>query len=336
MRAMVLSRQSPISDRPLALAEPPRPLPGPGEVRLAVRACGICRTDLHIIEGDLPLARSPVIPGHQVVGIVDAIGEGVERVRPGDRVGAAWLYSADGTCDACRRGDENLCPDARFTGYHADGGYAEAMVAPAAFVYPIPSSIGDEAAAPLLCAGIIGYRSLRRAGVQPGERVGLFGFGQSAHLAIQVLRHWGCEAFVFTRSRHHRDLASRLGAAWTGGSGDGPPGGLDRAVIFAPAGAVVHDALRAVRPGGTVAINAIHMTPIPELPYPLLYGERTVRSVANATRSDGEAFLRLAAEIPIRTDVETFPLEEANEALARLKGGAITGAAVLRVEPRTD
>jgi propanol-preferring alcohol dehydrogenase len=328
---MVLPAPRPVEESPLSLRDLPTPQPGPGEILLRVRACGVCHTDLHTVEGELALPRLPVVPGHQVVGTVAEVGEGVRTFRPGDRVGVPWLYSSCGTCAFCRRGEENLCENAQFTGLHVDGGYAEYMVARADFAYPIPEHFSDAEAAPLLCAGIIGYRSLRLSEVKPGERLGLFGFGASAHLAIQVARHWGCEVFVFTRSEEHRRLAQDLGAAWTGAPDQEPPVPLDRAILFAPAGHLVHNVLRALRRGGTLAINAIHMSPIPELPYALLYWERTIRSVANSTRRDAQEFLQVAAEIPVQTTVEEYPLEEANRALAQLKRGQVRGAAVLRI-----
>jgi propanol-preferring alcohol dehydrogenase len=329
MKAMILREPKPAEQNPLALAELPLPEPAPGQVRLRVRACGVCHTDLHLAEGEIALPKLPVVPGHQIVGQVDALGEGVARYVLGDRVGVPWLYSTCGVCDYCRRGLENLCAQARFTGQHVDGGFAEYMVVPADFAYPIPAGFPDEQAAPLLCAGVIGYRSLRLSEIRPGGRLGLYGFGASAHVTIQVAHHWGCQVYVFTRGEAHQRHALALGAAWAGQAQDTPPAPLDSAITFAPAGWLVPQALRALRPGGTLAINAIHMSPIPELPYELLYGERTVRSVANATRQDAEELLRLAAEIPIHTDVELYPLADANAVLQRLKRGEVRGAAVL-------
>jgi propanol-preferring alcohol dehydrogenase len=326
---MVLREPAPVARRPLALAELPQPEPGPGQVRLRVRACGVCHTDLHLVEGEITTPRLPVVPGHQVVAVVDALGAGVTNFRPGDRVGVPWLYWTDEVCDFCRRGQENLCPNALFTGQHVDGGFAEYLVSYAPWTYPIPEGLADEQAAPLLCAGLIGYRSLRLSEVRPGERLGLYGFGASAHISIQVARHWGCQVYVFTRSEEHRQHALELGAAWAGDARDEPPAPLDRAITFAPAGWLVPEVLRVLRPGGTLAINAIAMSPIPEMPYELLYRERTVRSVANLTRQDAAEFLPLAAEIPVRTEVELFRLEEANEALQRLKRSEVRGAAVL-------
>jgi alcohol dehydrogenase, propanol-preferring len=331
MKALLLRAPAPLAVRPepLALMEVPLPSPGPGQVRLRVGACALCHTDLHIVEGDLPAPALPLIPGHQVVGIVDAAAPDVTQVREGDRVGVAWLHEADGTCPRCLEGKENLCTNARFTGYHVPGGYAEAVVAPAAFVYRLPSRYSDVEAAPLLCAGTIGYRSLRLADVQPGERVGLFGFGASAHLAIQVARRWGCEVYVFTRSPDHRALSRALGAAWAGGVEDAPPAQVDRGVVFAPSSAVVSGALGHLRRGGTLAINAIHLDRSLEIPYERLYWERTIRSVANATRQDAKEFLALAGDIPLEISAAPVGFDGVNAALGALKRGQVRGAAVL-------
>jgi propanol-preferring alcohol dehydrogenase len=334
VKAMVLREPKPAGENPLQLADLPLPEPGPGQVRLRVRACGVCHTDLHLVEGEIASPKLPVVPGHQVVAEVDALGEGVDRFQAGDRVGVPWLYHTDQTCRYCQRGLENLCDDAQFTGQHVDGGYAEYMLSYADFTYPLPEGFPDEQAAPLLCAGLIGYRSLRLSEIEPGQRLGLYGFGASAHVTIQVARHWGCEVYVFTRSEDHKRHARALGAAWVGEAQDDPPGELDGAITFAPVGWLVPEVLRVLRKGGTLAINAIHMSPIPELAYDLLYGERTVRSVTNLTRQDAEAFLPLAAEIPIQTDVEVYGLEEANEVLQRLKASEVQGAAVLRIGER--
>ena len=331
MKAMVLRKPKSAQENPLCLAELSMPEPLAGQVRLQVQACGVCHTDLHLVEGDIELPRLPVVPGHQIAGRVHALGEGVTRFTLGDRVGVPWLYSTCGRCEYCRRGQENLCAGARFTGQHADGGFAEYMVVPADYAYSLPNGFPDEQAAPLLCAGIIGYRSLRLSEIQPGGRLGLYGFGASAHVTLQVARHWGCEVFVFTRSAEHQRHALALGAAWAGKAQDTPPAELDSAITFAPAGWLVPEALRVLRKGGTLAINAIHMSPIPEMPYHLIYGERTVRSVANSTRRDAEELLHLAAEIPIHTDVELYPLDEANAVLQRLKRAEVQGAAVLQV-----
>lgn len=332
MKAMRLYEQGPMQLHRLQSTDLPLPEPGEGQVRLRVRRCGVCHTDLHTVEGDIHPPRLPLTPGHQVVGVVDQIGTGVTEIKIGQRVGVPWLHAADGECQFCRAGLENLCPNARFTGFHLDGGYAEYMLAQANYVLPLPENLPDDQAAPLLCAGIIGYRSLRLADLHPGERLGLVGFGASAHLAIQVAHYWNCEVYVFTRSEEHRRHARELGAVWTGEAGEKPPKPLDRAVIFAPAGRLVPPTLEALRPGGTLAINAIHMSPIPELPYRLIYGERTLRSVANATFRDGLEFLELAVNIPIHATVSLYPLEAANQALLDLKESRINGEAVLVVE----
>lgn len=329
MRAQVLSAPMPVERTPLTLREVPVPAPGPGEVLVRIRRCGVCHTDLHIAEGDLPPRPVPLVPGHQVVGTVERAGPGVTTPEPRTRVGVAWLYATCGACAHCRRGEENLCVHAVFTGYHVDGGYAQFMVARADYVYPLPAAFDDDSAAPLLCAGIIGYRSLRVAGVSPGDQVGLFGFGASAHLAMQVARHWGCQVSVFSRSAAHRRLAEDLGAAWTGGPDERPPQDLDAAVVFAPAGRVVVDALRRLRRGGTVAVNAVHLDTVPSFDYNLLYWERGLRSVSNSTRRDGREFLELAAAIPLRVHAQTYPLADANQVLLALKRGEINGAAVL-------
>jgi propanol-preferring alcohol dehydrogenase len=299
----------------------PQPSAGAGEVLLRVRACGVCRTDLHVVEGELPPLRSPVIPGHQIVGEIAGTGR---------RVGVSWLGGTDGTCPYCVRKMENLCNDPVFTGYSVDGGYAQFAVAREDFVYPLPDALDDMQAAPLLCAGIIGYRSLRVAGVAPGERVGLFGFGASAHLALPVLQAWKCEVYVSTRGDSHQRLARSLGANWVGGERDQPPVALDRAITFAPSGDVVLAALSSLRKGGIVAINAIHLDRFPEFDYDrLLWGERQIRSVANMTRQDAREFLDLAAKIQLRPRVTSFPLDRANEALQAIKSDAIDGAAVI-------
>jgi propanol-preferring alcohol dehydrogenase len=332
MKAMVLREFREIGKSPLVLSDIPRPKPGPGEILVRIECCAVCHTDLHTVEGELPSVGLPIVPGHQVVGFVEESGEEASRFRPGDRVGVAWLYSACGRCSYCASGRENLCEFARFTGYHVNGGYAERIVVPEKFAYSIPAVFRDDEASPLLCAGIIGFRALRLSEIEPGGRLGLFGFGASAHIAIQIARHWGCEVYVFTRSEEHRALALRLGAAWAGGAEDEPPAKLEGAIIFAPAGGLVPAALRKLDRGGTLALAGITMTPIPELDYERhIYWERTLRSVANATRQDGEELLRIAAEIPIRTTTRLFSLDQANEALRLLKSGRINGAAVLRI-----
>ncbi len=331
MRAMALERPGPAESSPLSLRHVATPSPGPGEVRVKVHCCGLCHTDLHTVEGDLALPKLPVIPGHQVVGTIDAVGSGVREMKEGDRVGIPWLHSTDGTCEYCLNERENLCDSAKFTGYHIDGGYAEYALARADFAFPIPPVFSDENAAPLLCAGIIGYRSFRLSRVRRGQRLGLYGFGASAHLVLQFARHLGCEVYVFTRAPAHRELARKLGAAWVGGAEENPPGQLDAAIIFAPAGSLVRDALRVVRKGGTVALAGITMSCIPELEYSLLYHERSICSVANSTRQDCREFLQLAADVPLRTEIQLFDLEQANLALQALKKSEIEGAGVLRV-----
>jgi alcohol dehydrogenase, propanol-preferring len=328
MRAAILDSPCEISQRPLHIDEVPQPVPQPGQVLLRVRACGVCRTDLHIVEGELPPRRKRLIPGHQIVG--EIVGGATAGLAVGTRVGVSWIGGVDGECWYCRHGLENLCDAPIFTGYAVDGGYAEMVAARADFVFPLPSTLDDLHAAPLLCAGIIGFRSLRVAGVAPGERVGLFGFGASAHLAIAVLRAWKCQVYVSTRGASHRRLAESLGAVWVGRETEKPPVELDRAVTFAPSGDVVIAALSCVRKGGVVAINAIHLDRIPEFDYDrLLWGERQLRSVANMTRSDARDFLQLAAEIGLRPRVTAYPLDQVNQALAALKNDAIDGAAAI-------
>ena len=328
---MVLDKAVPVEQSPLVLCDVATPLPKPGEVRVRVHVCGLCHTDLHTVEGDLTPHKRPVIPGHQIVGIVDALGSAVTAHKEGDRVGIAWLHSTDGSCEYCGRGLENLCVNGRFTGYDVDGGYAEYTIVPAEFCYPIPAVFSDEHAAPLLCAGIIGYRSYRLAGIRPGENLGLYGFGASAHLVIQLARHQKCNVFVFTRSEAHRAHGRELGAAWAGRAEDTPPEPLHAAIIFAPAGSLVRESLRVLRKGGTLALAGITMSQIPVLDYELLYHEKIIRSVANATRQDGREFLQLAGEVPLRTEIELFDLVDANQALQKLKKSEIRGAGVLRV-----
>lgn len=328
MRAAVLTAPRPIAQRPLHITTVAHPHPQSGHVLLKVRACGVCRTDLHIIEGDLPSKQADLIPGHQIVG--EVVAGDTAGIAPGSRVGVSWLGGTDGTCPYCKRGDENLCDSPTFTGYSVPGGYAEYALARADFVHPLPAALGDLLAAPLLCAGIIGFRSLRVAGVRPGERVGLFGFGASAHLAIAVLQAWKCEVYVSTRGESHRRLAASLGATWVGDETERPPVELDRAITFAPSGDVVVAALASLRKGGVVAINAIHLDRIPQFDYDtLLWGERQLRSVANMTRADARDFLALAAEIGLKPNVTVFSLDQANEALLAVKNDAIDGAAVI-------
>ena len=317
---------------PLRAAETPRPDPGPGELLLAVQACGVCRTDLHILDGDLPDAKRPLILGHEIVARVAAVGPGVARFANGQRVGVPWLGWACGECRYCRTGRENLCDRARLTGYHVDGGYADYTVADARYCLPLPTEYGDLDAAPLLCAGLIGYRALVATGA--AERLGLYGFGAAAHIVAQVARHQGRRVFAFTRAGDAaaQQFARELGAVWAGASDASAPEPLDAAIIFAPVGALIPAALRAVVKGGTVVCAGIHMSDVPAFPYASLWGERVLRSVANLTRKDGEEFLTLAPKLPVRTAVEAYPLERANEALERLRGGTLRGAAVLQVQ----
>jgi len=328
MQAAVLTHARPIAERPLEITSIAAPLVQPGYVLLKVRACGVCRTDLHIVEGELPALKPSVTPGHQIVG--DVVDGATSNLPVGTRVGVSWIGGTDGTCPYCRRGEENLCDSPTFTGYSVDGGYAEYALARNDFVFPLPPSLDDAHAAPLLCAGIIGFRSLRVAGVTPGERVGLFGFGASAHLAIAVLHAWKCEVYVSTRGESHRQLAAKLGAKWVGTETDRPPVELDRAVTFAPSGDVVIAALSSLRKGGVVAINAIHLDRIPQFDYDrLLWGERQIRSVANMTRADAHDFLQIAGKIGIRPQATIFTLDHANEALAAIKSDSLDGAAVI-------
>jgi propanol-preferring alcohol dehydrogenase len=325
MKAMVL-------DRPgarLRLAELPMPEPGPGQILVRVRACAVCRTDLHVVDGDLPEPKLPIVPGHEIVGEVVRPGRGVNWFRAGERVGIPWLGHTCGRCRYCAAGEENLCDAARFTGYQIDGGYAEYAVADARYCFPIHGDYADHEAAPLLCAGLIGYRSLRLAG--GGERLGIYGFGAAAHIVAQVARHQGRQVYAFTRAddQEAQAFARDLGAVWAGSSEASPPAELDAAIIFAPVGALIPAALRAVRKGGIVVAGGIHMSDIPSFPYRILWGERVVRSVANLTRRDAEEFLALAPKVPVRTETELFPLAQANDALDRLRAGRLRGAAVL-------
>jgi len=331
---MVLRAQGPIGTRPLAAERVSVPEPAADELLVRVAACGICRTDLHIIEGELPLSRAPIIPGHQVVGQVERVGHGVTRFRPGDRVGIAWLRRTCGSCEACRAGRENLCEGSEFTGYTADGGYAEYAIVPEPFAYAIPAAFSDVEAAPLLCAGIIGYRALTLAAVPAGGRIGMYGFGSSAHVTVQVARARGCEVYVCTRETSHGDLARRLGAAWTGDLAEAMPAPADGIIIFAPVGDLVPLALRNLKRGGTLALAGIYMSPVPALEYRDLFFERIIRTVTANTRADGDALLEAAARIPIRLTTTTFPLDEANRALDGLKRGAFAGSGVLVSDPR--
>lgn len=329
MRRQVLERAGPITGRPLHLTEADGLEPAGGEIVIDVAACGVCRTDLQIIEGDLAALTLPVVPGHQAVGRVAAVGSDVDGWTVGDRAGVPWLAGACGSCEYCRSGQENLCADAAFAGWSFDGGYAEQMTVRAAYAVQVPEGFSDIEAAPLLCGGIIGYRALKISSIQPGGRLGLYGFGASALLAMQVATHWGCDVFVATRSPAEQERAIAMGAAWTGSYHDRPPVALDAAVTFAPAGYVVVEALKSLVRGGVVAVNAIHLDRIPEFGYDLLWGERQIRSVANFTRRDAAEFLELATSIPIRTVPDVYPLSDANLALIRLKEGLVDGAAVL-------
>jgi propanol-preferring alcohol dehydrogenase len=333
MRAMVVDAPAAIETNPLKAAEIEKPRPGPGEILVRVGVCGVCRTDLHVAEGDLPPKRSRIVPGHEIVGVVEAAGAGCRRFAIGTRVGIAWLRETCGTCPECRRGRENLCRNARFTGWDADGGYAQWAVVREDFANPIPDTLGDEAVAPLLCAGIIGYRAIRRAEVRPGSTVGLYGFGGSAHIALQVLRYWRCRVFVMSRGGAHRELARELGAEWIGNADEQPPAPLDAAILFAPAGELVLPAMAALGRGGILAIAGIYLTPIPALDYERhLFQEKELRSVTANTRADATEFLKLAGEIPIRTHTVSMPLAEANRALQMLKHDELKGAAVLRID----
>jgi propanol-preferring alcohol dehydrogenase len=332
MKAMLLKAPRPIEEKPLVEAEVEKPTPGPKEVRLKILACGICHTDLHIVEGELSSMKLPVIPGHQIVGVVESTGRNVTRFKVGNKVGVAWLNSTCGKCEFCLKGKENLCEKVRFTGYDVNGGYTEYTTVSQDFAYSIPKEFSDIEAAPLLCAGVIGFRALRLSEIEKGGRLGLFGFGASAHIVIQIAKYWGCQIYVFTRGEDHRKLARDLGAVWAGGAEETPPAKVQSAIIFAPAGRLVPDALRVLEKGGTLALAGIYMTPIPEMDYQEhLYYEKTVRSVANSTRKDAEDLLKLAGEIPIHTEVQEFSLEEANRALLLLKQGKIQGAGVLKV-----
>jgi propanol-preferring alcohol dehydrogenase len=332
MKAAVLHARARVETNPLVIEDVPVPEPRAGEILVRVHACGVCRTDLHVTEGELPVLKSPLIPGHQVVGVVEKNGLGATKFSAGTRVGVAWLHSTDGTCEYCRAGVENLCEAATFTGHTVNGGYAEYVVAREAFAYELPGGFDDFNVAPLLCAGIIGFRCLRVSGIQKGGVLGLYGFGAAAHVAIQVARHWGVRVLAFTRDQRHQKLAMELGAVWAGGGEDRSPEPLNAAIIFAPAGELVPAALANMKRGGTVVLGGIHMSDIPAMSYDrLMYWERSIRSVANNTRGDGEDFLKLAAAIPVRVSIQKFPLDQANAALNALKNDAIRGAAVLVV-----
>jgi len=330
MQAWLLHKPAAVETRPLSLEQVPVPTPDEHEVLVRVTACGICRTDLHVVEGELPPRKSPVTPGHQVVGVIEKSGRDAGKYKRGTRVGIPWLHKTCGQCLYCRTGLENLCDSPEFTGYTNDGGFAEYTVAHEDFVYPLPGGFGDLQAAPLLCAGIIGFRCLRRSGIAAGGNLGIYGFGSAGHVCIQVAKHLGANVFVCTREEKHRRLATELGAVWVGSTVDEPPEKLDASIVFAPAGEIVPPALAALRKGGTLILGGIHMSPIPSFDYDLLYQERSITSVANNTRGDGKDFLRIAAEIPIHTEVQVFPFEKANDALIALKHDGVRGAAVLQ------
>lgn len=332
MKAMALYQPGPIESAPLRAIEVPVPEPGRGEILVKIKTCGVCRTDLHVTEGDLAPRHPRIVPGHEIVGVVDKRGVGASRFPQGARVGIAWLRDTCGTCIYCRRGRENLCPNARFTGWDHDGGYTEYAVVREDFAYALPDTIGDEEAAPLMCAGIIGFRAIKRADIRRGGTVGLYGFGGSAHIALQVLKHWDCRVFVMSRGGVHRNLASQLGADWIGDADDRPPAPLDAAILFAPAGNLVLPAMEALDRGGILAIAGIYLSPVPQLDYEKhLFYEREIRSVTANTRADAEEFLKVAGEVPVRTHTVAFGLSEANVALKMLKHDEIKGAGVLRI-----
>jgi alcohol dehydrogenase, propanol-preferring len=331
MRAWLLNHPRPVEQNPLSLEEIAVPAPADDEILIRVTACGICRTDLHVVEGELPPRQSTIVPGHQVVGVIEKAGGVAGRYPHGTRVGIPWLHKTCGRCFYCLNGSENLCDAPEFTGYTKNGGFAEYTLAHQDFVYPLPEGFSDLAAAPLLCAGIIGFRCLRLSGIAEGANLGIYGFGAAGHVSIQVARRLGARVFVCTREEKHRQLACALGAEWAGGAVAEPPLKLDAAIIFAPAGELVLPALKALRKGGTLILGGIHMSPIPGFDYGLIYQERSIKSVANNTRDDGREFLRVAAEIPIRTEVEVFAFDQANKALNALKHDGVRGAAVLKV-----
>ena len=332
MRAMVVRTPAPIESNPLHKSEVERPRPHAGEVLVRVRVCGVCRTDLHVAEGDLPPRHDWIIPGHEVVGEVVELGEGCRKLKPGERLGIAWLHQTCGKCVYCRRQRENLCPNARFTGWDSSGGYAQWATIPEEFAYKLPSTIADDQMAPLLCAGIIGYRAIKRAEIKPGDTVGLYGFGGSAHLALQVLQHWRCRVFVMTRGGKHQELAKQMGANWIGSAEEPPPAPLNAAILFAPAGSLVLPALQALDRGGILAVAGIYLSAIPPLDYEHhLFYEKELRSVTANTRADGEEFLKIAGEIPIQTHTTVMALDDANIALQKLKHDELQGAAVLHI-----
>jgi alcohol dehydrogenase, propanol-preferring len=331
MRAWVLQKPRPVAQKPLVLSELPLPEPGPMEVRLKVLVCAVCRTDIHIVQGEIPLPKLPIIPGHQAVAEVEKLGSGVSNLKVGDRVGVPWLASTDGDCEYCRSGQENLCDHGRFTGQWVDGGYAEFMLARADFVYPIPHGYDSLHAAPLLCSGVIGYRTLKLAQVPPGGKVGMYGFGSSAHITIQVARHLGLEVFVITRGQKGQKFARELGAVWAGGPDETPPVKLDSIILFAPAGELVPVALTHLKKGGTVACAGIHMSDIPQFPYDILWGERIIRSAANSTRQDVRELLQIASDIALKPEIEVFDFEHLNDHLIAFDRGMVRGTSVIKI-----
>ncbi len=331
MKAMILKELSPIEKEPLKLVDIPMPKIGPKDILIKNTVCGVCHTDLHTVEGDITPRKMPIIPGHEIVGEVHKIGDSATRFKIGDKVGVAWLNSTCGECNFCKNRLENLCASAKFTGYDKDGGYAEYTAISEDFAYPIPENFDDIQASPLLCAGIIGYRAYKLSDAGPNKKLGLYGFGASAHITIQIAKYIGCEVYVFTRSENHKELARELGAIWTGFAEDTPPALMDSSIIFAPTGRLIPEALRVLNKGGTLALAGIYMSPIPEMKYDLLYNEKTIRSVANSTRIDAEELLKYAVDIPIKTEVDVFPLEEANKVLKLLKDSKIKGSAVLKI-----
>jgi propanol-preferring alcohol dehydrogenase len=332
MEAHVIEYQDKMEDYPLKKVDVLKPIPKSHEIRIKITNCGVCHTDLHEVEGDLVLSNLPRIPGHEIVGIVDVIGDKVKTHQVGDRVGVAWLYSTCGNCKFCKNGLENLCENARFTGYSVDGGYAEYICIEESYAYPIPDVFSSEHAAPLMCAGVIGYRSIHKVGLHPKETLGLYGFGASAHIIIQVAKYWDCEIYVFTRSKNHQNHAKKLGATWIGSPQKNSPIKLDRIITFAPVGEIIPHALKNLEKGGRLAINAVSLTDIPSLSYEKIYYERELVSVAHTTRQDAQDFLKIAAEIPIHTDVVSYPFDNANQALLDLKHSKFNGAAVLDIK----
>lgn len=331
MKAVLINKTGPVDSSPLEMTDLPVPNITEDEILIRVKACGICHTDLHIIEGELTPAKLPLIPGHQVVGVVEKMGKSVKDFKSGDRVGIPWLYEVCGKCEFCLKGQENLCNNARFTGYHVHGGYAKYMVSKECFTYSLPHNFSDESVAPLLCGGVIGWRSFRLSQIKSGELLGLYGFGSSAHLVLQIARHYGCRVFVFTRTSAHQTLAESLGAEWTGNPESTPPAQMDSVIIFAPAGNLVPLALKSLKKGGRLILAGIHMSPIPQMPYQLLYEEREIKSVANSTRQDIKDFLKAVEKIPLKITTRSFTLTQANQALQLLKAGKINGAGVLRI-----